>query len=167
MRYFVVGRTTTGRPYVVGEVVREFFDDGTYRSTSFAASFAPDESHVMLEDELLRNPEWARALTAWRARDDAVFNRETEELLLLVEAEEEAANRRSKLRLVSEEQMSHGPRSKPADLVVVRGARENELLARAKETIERARVVVAELRQVQEARRQFIESAKRRAGRDG
>ena len=156
MRYYVLSEAGARRPYIVGEVVREFFDDGRFRASSFAAAFATEPSRIVTLDELLRDPAGTHALVDWRNRNDAAFNQETRELLFVVEQEQEALERRRGLRVVDGSPAKGdvvGARPSDAQLTVVSHEKENDLLLRVKMSIERAHEIVTVARKRQEERR--------------
>lgn len=156
MRYYVLSEPGSRRPYIVGEVVREFFDDGRFRASSFAAAFASDPSCIVTLDELLRDRSGTRALVDWRNRRDTAFNHETRDLLLLADREEEAVERRREFRVVAgvpAKNHAAGARSSDARLSVVPDEDGHDFLARVKMSIGRAHEIVAVDRKRQKARR--------------
>lgn len=107
MRYYVLARSQYSgvAPYILGEVVRESFDDGAYRDSSLASAFAGAGCLILTRDELLAEIDGAHTLLRWETGDEAAFDEETQRILAKREREETRVSR-SHLRLVHAEPAS-------------------------------------------------------------
>lgn len=81
MRYYVVSPDDPGiEVHIVAEVVRDHFDQGQFRATSFAAAIAGDESRILLPEEVMSDPAARQALRRWNLQDDRAFDAEGEQI---------------------------------------------------------------------------------------
>lgn len=101
MRYYVVVEGTGPvLPHIIGEVVRDFFDDGLYRHIGLASALVGEGSRVVLEAELLPTREGRQMLDRWNKMDDSAFNEHTRLVIESTTIEEAPPVRR--LRLVAQ-----------------------------------------------------------------
>jgi hypothetical protein len=63
-------------PHIIAEVVHEQLDDD--RKTTIASALAGDRAVIMTRAELLADRAGETALAAWDARDDSVFDDESD-----------------------------------------------------------------------------------------
>jgi hypothetical protein len=100
MRYYVVSPGGPGiEAHIVAEVVRDRFDQGEFRDSSYASALAGDESAVLLPEEVMSDAVGRQALLRWNTRDDGAFDAETGQILSEVPAR--GARSKGHLTLVS------------------------------------------------------------------
>jgi hypothetical protein len=137
MRYFVLAPGDGVAAHIVAEVVRESFDDGSFREVSLASALCGEGSRIVKSEELMNDALGRRALAAWVRGNDMEFDHETERILARIRADE-SERHIARLRVVRDpsEAESAGP---ARDEIAIR----SELLERAARSVREARLQVA------------------------